>query len=78
MMAQVCGLETGEFIHTFGDVHIYKNHFEQVEQQLERQPRDTPKLFLNPDINNIFEFDYKDFAVIGYDPHPAIKAEVAV
>ena len=78
MVAQVCGLETGEFIHTFGDVHIYSNHLDQVELQLQRQPRDTPKLFLNPDIKNLFEFEYKDFAVIGYDPHPVIKAEVAV
>lgn len=78
MMAQVCGLETGEFIHTFGDVHIYNNHFDQVEEQLSREPKDPPKMVLNPDIKDIFGFEYKDFALIGYDPCPKIEAPVSV
>lgn len=78
MLAQVCGLEAHEFIHTFGDLHIYNNHFEQVEEQLERQPYPAPKLVLNPDVKDIFEFQYRDFALIGYKSHPKIEAEVAV
>ena len=78
MLAQVCGLETGEFIHTFGDVHIYSNHFDQVEEQLSREPRDSPKMVLNPDIKDLFEFQYKDFALIGYKPYPKIEAPIAV
>jgi len=78
MMAQVCGLEAGEFIHTTGDTHIYHNHFEQVRLQLSREPRPLPRMILNPDVKDIFSFDYDDFRLEGYDPHPAIKGQVAV
>lgn len=78
MVAQVCKLEAGEFIHTFGDVHIYDNHIEQVNLQLKREPKALPKIKLNPQITSIFEFKYKDFELIDYNPHPAIKGEVAV
>ena len=78
MMAQVCDLEVGEFVHTFGDVHIYNNHFEQVEKQLSREPKSLPTMKLNPDIKNIFDFDFEDFTLENYDPHPGIKAPVAV
>jgi thymidylate synthase len=78
MVAQVCDLEVGEFIHTLGDAHIYSNHMEQVHTLLSREPRPLPKLKLNPDIKNIFDFKYEDIQIIGYDPHPVIKAEVAV
>ena len=78
MMAQVTGLQPGEFIHTFGDVHIYKNHFEQVKLQLTREPRPLPQMKLNPEVNSIFDFKYEDFELINYDPHPHIKAKVAV
>ena len=78
MMAQVCGYEAGEFIHTFGDAHIYTNHIEQVETQLSRDPRPLPKMTLNPEITNIFDFTYEDFTLEGYDPHPHIKGAVAV
>lgn len=78
MIAQVCGLEPGEFIHTTGDTHIYKNHFEQVALQLSREPRPLPKMKLNPEIKSIFDFKYEDFTLEGYDPWPAIKAPVAV
>ena len=78
MMAQVCDLEVGEFVHTFGDVHIYNNHFEQVEKQLSREPKSLPTMKLNPNIKNIFDFDFEDFTLENYDPHPGIKAPVAV
>lgn len=78
MVAQVTDLEPGEFIHTFGDVHIYLNHLEQVKLQLGREPRPLPKVILNPAVKDIFSFTYEDFELAGYDPHPAIKAPVAV
>ena len=78
MMAQVCDLEVGEFVRTFGDVHIYNNHFEQVEKQLSREPKSLPTIKLNPNIKNIFDFDFDDFTLENYDPHPGIKAPVAV
>jgi thymidylate synthase len=78
MMAQVCDLLPGEFIHTFGDAHIYKNHFEQVKAQLTRAPRALPQMRLNPNVKDIFSFTYEDFTLENYDPHPAIKAPVAV
>jgi len=78
MIAQVCDLEPGEFVHTFGDVHLYNNHFEQVKLQLSRTPRSLPTLKLNPAIKNIFDFKFEDLVIENYDPHPAIKAPVAV
>lgn len=78
MIAQVCNLKVGEFIHTLGDAHIYSNHIEQVQLQLTRDFRPLPKLKLNPDIKNIFDFKFEDIQIEGYDPHPAIKGEVAV
>jgi thymidylate synthase len=78
MIAQVCGLEAGDFVHTFGDAHIYSNHFEQVELQLSRDPRPYPTMKLNPEIKSIFDFTFADFTLENYDPHPAIKAPVAV
>lgn len=78
MVAQVCGLQPGEFIHTFGDAHIYSNHFEQVELQLSRTPKTLPEMKLNPNVTNLFAFDYPDFELVGYDPDPHIKADVAV
>lgn len=78
MIAQVCGLEPGEFIHTTGDTHLYLNHLEQADLQLSREPRPLPKMVINPDVKDIFSFKYEDFKLEGYDPHPAIKAPVAV
>jgi thymidylate synthase len=78
MMAQVTGLAEGEFIHTLGDAHIYLNHEEQARLQLTRQPLHLPKMSLNPDVKSIFDFKYEDFILTGYEPHPAIKAEVSV
>ena len=78
MIAQVCDLQVGEFIHTFGDAHIYNNHFEQLELQLSRKPKSLPKMILNPAIKNIFEFTYEDFTLENYEPHDAIKGSVAV
>lgn len=78
MIAQVCGLQPGEFIHSFGDVHIYTNHMEQVELQLSRDCRPLPTMKINPEVKDLFEFKYEDFELVNYDPHPAIKAPVAV
>ena len=78
MIAQVCGLEAGDFIHTFGDAHIYNNHMEQIELQLSRTPRDLPKMTLNPEIKDIFDFNFEDFTLENYDPHPHIKGAVAI
>ena len=78
MMAQVTNLQAGEFIHTLGDAHIYSNHLEQVKLQLTREPRPLPTMKINPEIKNIFDFGYSDFELIDYNPHPAIKGEVAV
>ena len=78
MVAQVCGLRPGTFIHTFGDVHLYNNHLEQAKLQLSREPRPLPQMKLNPAAKNIHEFRYEDFQLVGYDPHPAIKAPIAV
>lgn len=78
MMAQVCGLEPGEFIHTFGDLHIYSDHLDQVKELLSRTPRKLPVMKINPDVKDIFSFKYDDFKLEGYDPWPAIKAKVSV
>lgn len=78
MVAQVCGLQPGEFIHTFGDVHIYLNHLEQVKLQLSREPRPLPRMVLNPDVKDLFDFRYEDFRLEAYDPWPTIKGEVSV
>lgn len=78
MIAQVTNLKPGDFVHTFGDAHIYLNHIDQVNLQLSREPRGLPIMKLNPKINNIFDFDYNDFELSGYDPHPAIKGEISV
>ena len=77
MMAQVCGLEAGEFVHTLGDTHLYLNHLEQVDEQLSRTPRTLPTMRLNPDVKSIFDFKYEDFKLEGYDPYPTIKAPMS-
>ncbi len=78
MMAQVCDLEPGDFVHTFGDVHLYSNHVEQAQLQLSREPRPLPQMKLNPEVKDIFAFQFEDFELVGYNPHPHIKAQVAV
>ena len=78
MMAQVCGLKEGDFVHTLGDAHIYVNHLEQVREQLSRDPRHLPTMKINPDVKSIFDFKYEDFELTDYDPHPHIKGVVAV
>ncbi len=77
MMAHECGLEPGEFVHTLGDTHLYLNHLEQADEQLQREPRPLPTLHLNPEVKSIFDFRYEDFRLEGYDPHPAIKGEMS-
>ncbi|MDE6199487.1 MAG: thymidylate synthase [Muribaculaceae bacterium] len=78
MVAQVTGLEPGDFVHTLGDTHIYKNHFEQARLQLTREPRKLPRMKINPEVKSIFDFKYEDFELVDYDPHPHIKADVSV
>ncbi len=78
IMAQVCGFAPGDFIHTFGDAHIYNNHIEQVKLQLSREPKALPKMIINPEIKNIFDFTFDDFTLVDYDPHPHIKGVVAI
>ena len=78
MVAQVTDLEVGDFVHTLGDAHIYNNHFEQIIEQLSRDPRKLPRMVINPDVKNIFDFKYEDFTLEDYDPHPHIKGVVAV
>ena len=78
MVAQVCDLKPGEFVHTFGDAHIYSNHEEQIALQLTREPRPLPKMILNPKVKNIFDFKFEDFTLVDYNPHPHIKGDVAV
>jgi len=78
MVSQVCGLKPGEFVHTFGDAHLYLNHLEQAREQLARAPRPLPRMRLNPAIRDVFDFRYEDFNLEAYDPHPAIKAPIAV
>ena len=78
MIAQVTGLKPGDFVHTFGDTHLYNNHLDQARLQLTREPRPLPRMIINPDVKDIFDFKYEDFTLEGYDPHPHIKAEVSV
>lgn len=78
MVTQVCGLKPGDFVHTFGDLHLYSNHVEQAKLQLSREPRPLPTMKLNPSVKSIHNFQFEDFELAGYDPHPAIKAAVTV
>jgi len=78
MMAQVCGLKPGEFVHTLGDAHLYSNHLEQTELQLSREPKALPRMLINPEVDNLFDFKFEDFELVDYDPHPHIKAPVAI
>ena len=78
MVAQVCGLKPGEFVHTLGDAHLYSNHLDQAREQLARQPRTAPIMRLNAEVTDILGFKFEDFTLEGYDPHPAIKAPIAV
>jgi thymidylate synthase len=78
MVAQVCGYEVGDFVHTFGDAHIYNNHMDQLKLQLTREPKDLPKMHINPHVKNIFDFKFEDFTLTDYDPHPHIKGVVAI
>lgn len=78
MLAQACGLQPGEFIHTMGDTHLYSNHVDQAKMQLQRELKELPKMLINPNVKSIFDFKYEDFQLLNYDPHPHIKAEVAV
>ena len=78
MMVQVTGYKAGDFIHTTGDTHLYLNHIEQAKLQLTREPRPLPQMKLNPDVKSLFDFQYEDFELVGYNPHPHIKAEVSV
>jgi thymidylate synthase len=78
MVAQVAGLKPGTFVHTFGDVHLYLNHLDQADEQLSRSPRALPRMEINPEVRSLFDFAFEDFKLVGYDPHPAIRAEVAV
>jgi thymidylate synthase len=78
VVAQATGLKPGEFVHTFGDVHLYLNHLEQADEQLSRDPRTLPRIEINPEVTSLFDFAYEDFKLVGYDPHPAIRAQVAV
>jgi thymidylate synthase len=77
MIAKECGLELGDFVHTLGDAHLYLNHLEQADEQLKREPRELPKMYLNPEVKSIFDYTYEDFTLEGYDPHPAIKAPLS-
>jgi thymidylate synthase len=78
MVAQVCELEARDLVHTFGDVHLYRNHLEQARTQLGREPRPLPRMWINPEVRSIFDFRFEDFRLEGYDPHPAIRAPIAV
>ena len=78
MMAQVTGLQPGEFVHTLGDTHLYLNHLEQARLQIGREPRPLPRMVINPDVKDIFDFKYEDFKLEGYDPHPHIPAPISV
>ena len=78
MIAQVTGLEAGEFVHTFGDAHIYLNHIDQVKLQLSRNPKKLPDMLINKDVKDIFSFDFHDFELVNYDPHPHIKGKISI